>query len=107
MTTRERFVRTLTGKEVDRVPFIKVFGGDNATLPAWEKEHPGISNCIDKLLNFEGTYRGWGIAGVNTYLSKPRKIRVLEETDERRVEVRRFWKNLAEPKGQRFPQQCG
>ena len=32
MNTRERFVRTLTGKPVDRVPFMKVFGGANAVL---------------------------------------------------------------------------
>ena len=37
MTHRERFVRTLTGRKVDRVPFIKVFGGTNAIVPAWER----------------------------------------------------------------------
>ena len=27
MNTRERFVKTLRGEQVDRVPFMKVFGG--------------------------------------------------------------------------------
>ena len=40
MNHRERFVRTLTGQDVDRVPFIKVFGGKNAIVPGWEKECP-------------------------------------------------------------------
>ena len=51
MNHRERFVRTLTGKEVDRVPFIKVFGGTNAILARWEEEHPGLSEEIDQILN--------------------------------------------------------
>jgi len=42
MDTRERFVRTLTGKPADRVPFVKVFGGDNAIRPQWEHEYPGL-----------------------------------------------------------------
>jgi len=29
MNTRERFVKTLTGEKVDRVPFMKVFGGES------------------------------------------------------------------------------
>jgi uroporphyrinogen decarboxylase len=62
---RERFIRTLTGQEVDRVPFIKVFGGDNAHRSEWEKEYPGIGKTIDQLLRFEGPYRGWQIAPVN------------------------------------------
>jgi len=59
MTTRERFVRTLTGQDVDRVPFMKVFGGDNAIARHWENQRPGIAECIDELLQFEGPYRGW------------------------------------------------
>jgi len=69
MNTRERFVRTLRGQDVDRVPFIKVFGGDNAIVPAWEAERPGIGKEIDALLGFEGTYRGWAQPGVNVGLS--------------------------------------
>ena len=42
MTDRERFVRTLTGREVDRVPFMKIFGGTNAVGRSWEKECPGV-----------------------------------------------------------------
>ncbi len=49
MTTRERFIRTLTGKPVDRVPFMKVFGGANHVLAHWKEEHPGIEESIDEL----------------------------------------------------------
>ncbi len=69
MNTRERFVNVLTGKPVDRVPFIKVFGGDNCICRTWEAEHPGIGKCIDEMLQFEGGYRGWRVASVNMGLS--------------------------------------
>jgi len=65
MTTRERFVKTLTGQEVDRVPFMKIFGGENACKPEWEKECPGLKQRIDELLKFEGRHRGWAKTGVN------------------------------------------
>ena len=65
LTTRERFVRTLTGQDVDRVPFMKCFGIDNAVLPTWEAENPGLHTYIDELLGFEGGYRGWRITPVN------------------------------------------
>ena len=65
MTHRERFVRTLRGQEVDRVPFIKVFGGDNAHRPEWHNEYPGIGKCIDEVLRFDGPYRGWQVSPVN------------------------------------------
>ena len=65
MNTRERFVRTLTGQEVDRVPFMKIFGGTNAAHPEWDEEYPGIRDCIDELLGFEGKHRGWTKTGVN------------------------------------------
>ena len=81
MTTRERFVRTLTGKEVDRVPFIKVFGGTNAIVPNWEKEYPGVSQAIDKILQFEGEYRGWQIAPVNMDLSRVGEPTIIEENE--------------------------
>lgn len=76
MTTRERFVKTLTGEKVDRVPFIKVFGGTNEYHKEWESEYPGIGKTIDKLLGFEGTYRGWATTPVNMSAS-----RLDEETD--------------------------
>jgi len=79
MNTRERFVRTLTGKEVDRVPFIKLFGGTNTVHAAWDAEYPGIGTCIDELLGFEGTYRGWGESGVNLDPSNTGKTEVLED----------------------------
>ena len=87
MNTRERFVRTLTGEEVDRIPFMKVFGGTNAVHPRWEEEHPGIGQCIDELLAFEGTYRGWGRTPVNMDPARMGETEVLEESDD--VIVRR------------------
>ena len=82
MNTRERFVRVLTGQPVDRVPFIKVFGGTNAILPHWEDEHPGIGECIDELLGFEGVYRGWGITPVDMNPSGFGPTEILQETEE-------------------------
>ena len=80
MNTRERFVRTLTGKTVDRVPFMKVFGGANAALPEWEREYPGIRECIDELLGFEGMGRGWGRPPVHMDPSHYQEGEVIRET---------------------------
>jgi uroporphyrinogen decarboxylase len=88
MNHRERFVRALTGQEVDRVPFIKVFGGTNAIVPEWEREYPGIGQCIDQLLGFEGEYRGWQIAPVNTDLSSLGPTETLTEDAARIVQRR-------------------
>ena len=88
MNHRERFVRTLTGQEVDRVPFIKVFGGTNAIVPGWEKDYPGISRSIDEILQFEGAYRGWQIAPVNMDLSQVGEAEILEENRSRIVRRR-------------------
>lgn len=85
MTTRERFVNVLTGKPADRVPFIKVFGGDNAMLPQWEAEYPGLGQCIDELLQFEGGYRGWRTTPVNMDPSNLDEAQTLEETAERAI----------------------
>jgi uroporphyrinogen decarboxylase len=85
MNHRERFVRTLTGREVDRVPFIKVFGGDNAIVPGWEKDCPGIGRSIDRVLGFDGEYRGWQIAPVNFWLSNVPPERTLEKTGSRSI----------------------
>ncbi len=85
MTHRERFVRTLTGQEVDRVPFIKVFGGDNAIVGRWESEYPGIKESIDKLLRFEGPYRGWQKTDVNFDLSGRGEPNVTENPDGSRI----------------------
>lgn len=82
MNTRERFVKTLLGEKVDRVPFMKIFGGTNAIHPSWEKEYPGIGKCIDKLLKFEGVYRGWGATNVNMDPSNIGKPEVLSETED-------------------------
>ena len=81
MNTRERFVNVLTGREADRVPFMKVFGGTNAVHAHWEVEYPGIGECIDELLGFEGTYRGWGITRVNMDPSDLGPPEILGETD--------------------------
>lgn len=85
MDHRERFVRTLTGQEVDRVPFIKLFGGTNAIVPRWEQEHPGIGRCIDDLLRFEGVYRGWQIAPVEMDVASLGPSTVLEDTPTQRI----------------------
>lgn len=85
MNHRERFVRTLTGQDVDRVPFIKVFGGTNAIVPAWETEHPGIGQCIDEILGFEGEYRGWQTTSVNVRLSQVGDTEILEEGETKTV----------------------
>lgn len=85
MTTRERFVNVLTGQPADRVPFIKTFGGDNAMLPQWEQEHPGLSGHIDELLQFEGGYRGWRCTAVNMDPSNLDEPQTLEETDEQAI----------------------
>ncbi|MBI3986098.1 MAG: hypothetical protein HY343_04225 [Lentisphaerae bacterium] len=85
MNHRERFVRTLTGKAVDRVPFIKVFGGTNAVLPEWKRQEPGLSRTIDSILQFEGVYRGWAITPVNFGLTQRGKPNILEENDSRSV----------------------
>jgi uroporphyrinogen decarboxylase len=88
MNTRERFVRTLIGEKVDRVPFMKIFGGTNAIHPEWEEEYPGIGECIDELLGFEGTYRGWATTPVNMDPSGMGVPEILKE-DERIVVQRR------------------
>ena len=85
MNTRERFVRTLTGQEVDRVPFMKVFGVTNQINPQWELEYPGISGCIDELIGFEGVYRGWQITPVNMLLSNMGKTEILEDSAEKTI----------------------
>ena len=105
MDDRERFVRTLTGQDVDRVPFIKVFGGTNAIQPAWEWQVPGLSTYIDRILGFEGIYRGWGTTDVNMGLSQRGHPVVIQE-DESRC-VRRFSDGTVEilQKGRDFSHQ--
>ena len=49
MNTRERFVKVLTGEEVDRVPYIPLFGDGYHTVPQWEKDHPGIKKTIREI----------------------------------------------------------
>lgn len=86
MNTRERFVKTLIGEKVDRVPFIKVFGGTNAAHKEWEAEYPGIGNTIDKVLGFEGKYRGWETTPVNMDASKMDEPITIKETDDIHVQ---------------------
>ena len=88
MNTRERFVRALTGQPVDRVPFMKVFGGDNAILPQWEEEYPGLGQCIDELLQFEGGYRGWRCTPVNLDPSQLDPEVILEDSPTKLVRRR-------------------
>jgi uroporphyrinogen decarboxylase len=82
MNTRERFVKTLTGEKVDRIPFMKIFGITNAIHHHWENEYSGIGECIDEVLQFEGIYRGWGITKVNMDPSNMGVPVVLKETEE-------------------------
>lgn len=85
MNDRQRFVATLTGKTVDRVPFIKVFGGKNHIVPRWEKEQPGIGKNIDAILQFEGELRGWQRTPVNMSVSQLGPEETLEEDDKKRI----------------------
>lgn len=85
LTTRERFVRTLTGQDTDRVPFMKCFGGDNMVLPTWEAENPGLHRYIDELLKFEGGYRGWRTTPVNVRLGGEITAEVISEDDRYRT----------------------
>jgi uroporphyrinogen decarboxylase len=94
MTDRERFVRTLTGRQVDRVPFIKVFGGTNAIRPEWEQDHPGLSREIDRLLKFDGVYRGWGTTPVSFWMTRRGEPEILEDDD--RHTVRRYADGMVE-----------
>ena len=71
----------MTGQEVDRAPFIKVFGGDNAHRPEWNHEYPGIGQSIDQVLRFEGPYRGWQITPVNMDLSNRGKPATSQRPD--------------------------
>ena len=85
LNTRERFVRTLTGQPVDRVPFMKVFGQSNHILPCWEEEHPGLARDIDRILQFEGASRGWDRAPVNMGFAPLGESVVIEEDESHRV----------------------
>lgn len=85
MNDRERFVNTLTGRPVDRVPFIKVFGGANAVLPGWERQYPGLRERIDRELGFERAYRGWDTTPVNVHLSGLGPAELLEQTQSQRI----------------------
>ena len=86
MNPRERFVRVLTGKEVDRAPFIKVFGGANWVVAKWLDTYPHLNTYIDELLGFEGPNRGWAYPPVNMRLcGVPPDVVVYESETEKRV----------------------
>jgi uroporphyrinogen decarboxylase len=88
MTSRDRFLATLTGQPVDRPPFMKIFGGVNKIQPRWERELPGIGKNIDQLLQFEGLGRGWASTPVKLALCDVGPGKVLEDSSTRTV--RRF-----------------
>ncbi|MCL2528114.1 MAG: hypothetical protein FWE42_06790 [Defluviitaleaceae bacterium] len=88
MTSRERFVKTLTGQEVDRVPFIKLFGYENTVHSGWTDKYPNLDTYIDELLGFEGKSRGWRTVPVNFGFSGLNPSVVESETDTERL-VRR------------------
>lgn len=80
LTARERFVRVMTGQDVDRVPFMKIFGGTNAVCGTWLEQNPNLHRYIDDLLGFEGKYRGWDITPANfSLVGIPQSI-ILENT---------------------------
>lgn len=81
MNHRERFVRTLTGQAVDRVPFIRVFGGLNGMLPHWEAQAPGLSKQIASILQFDCAGRGWLKTPVNVRLSQLGEPQTVQEND--------------------------
>ena len=91
-------MRVLTGQPTDRMPFIKLFGGANAVVPDRDREAAGVGEHIDEWLQFEGPYRGWQIASVNTYLSALGPDEVLVDNESERIvrsgegEVRRWRK---------------
>jgi len=78
-------VRTLTGQDVDRVPFMKIFGGDGAALPIWVDKYPLLRAYIDELMGFEGGYRGWRIAPIEYSLSSVEPDVTLSEDDKERI----------------------
>ena len=75
----------MTGQRVDRVPFIKVFGGTNRIVPVWEQQCPGISRNIDSVLKFEGGYRGWQIAPVNMTFTRIGEPVTISEDHEKTI----------------------
>ena len=104
LTTRERFVRTLTGQDTDRVPFMKIFGGTNDVLPAWERDYPGLHTYIDELLWFEGGYRGWRITPVNFDLCGEIETEVLSEDAQSAVIRYSYGKVVRQNKGTDYHQ---
>ena len=86
MTSRERFVRVLTGKDVDRVPFMKIFGGTNWVVSKWLDHYPLLNSYIDELLGFEGRNRGWERTPVNTRLcGTPPDVLVYKSETEKHI----------------------
>jgi len=115
MDTRERFIRVLTGGDADRAPFMKIFGGTNAITQIWGGQYPLLHTYIDDLLGFEGRYRGWQVAPVNTGLcgvppdvteySSETETRVRRGDGSLTLHIRRgghFFNHTAE-----FPVKCG
>jgi hypothetical protein len=85
LTPRERFVRTLTGQEVDRVPFIPVFLPHSQTRQRWERDRPDLAPRL-RAIPFEGRDRGWLDVGVNVGASRVPAPTVLADHADYRVE---------------------
>jgi len=82
MTSRERFIRVMTGKDVDRVPFMKVFGvRPNWVVLKWLDNYPLLNTFIDELLDFEGQGRGWQYNPVNMMFCGVPPDHVIYETE--------------------------
>ena len=88
MNSRERFVRVLTGKDADRVPFMKLFGGTNAIVEVWKQQYPFVNTYIDDLIGFEGRWRGWEVTPVNMRFCGIPDTQVIEYQSETETRIR-------------------
>lgn len=79
MDARERFVRTLTGREVDRVPFMPIFGVFSQTRAKWHAEQPERMAEV-QAIPFEGKGRGWAPVDVNVGPSRTLPRETIEDT---------------------------
>jgi len=82
MTHRERFVRTLTGRAVDRVPFIKLFGWSGTLDAAWNVANPGGPTLAGILKFYQAPDRGWSRTPVNVWLGRMGEPVVVEDRGE-------------------------
>jgi len=85
LTAKERFVRTLTGQDIDRVPFISVFNPHPQTWKRWQYHRPDLIEQL-RAIPFEGCDRGWHDVGVNVGASRVPMATIMEDTAAYRIE---------------------